>query len=374
MTAVADPEVHEPTEITVDPTASMYLALAKAQMNFPPIKKNRTAKVKSKRTGVEFEYSYCTLDEILEATRGPLNEQGLFLRHQIDHQEKYILVDAVLTHLDGGEIRSGALRVPTYEGDMQAIGSGLTYGRRYTATALLGICAEEDDDAHGTPANPFRRDERQQQRTESSAAKEPPPPKKLTTAEHIANQKTAADLGSLLMAWVGKRPVAKNASEWRRIIKEAHERIGASGWPEDQAVAVLAVVKGIQKDLLDEDAKQAFGDEPEKPAAQPAAPAPKTEAPSLERIAGWLDQLESAADLQNALVSIDSSPKLADLRSNPARVIEVLRHAFKLTQDRVAIKDWTEEQGQTIADELTALETKYDLSAQAAAQFTGSDA
>lgn len=203
-----------------------------------------------------------------------------------------------------------------------------------------------------------------------------------TVPEQIAAQTTAPGLSTLLLDWVGKWPVAKFEDFWRKTMPYIIRHVQGAGWAEDQIASINAVLAGVRKGILDNDSQQAFGGDPAAattPAATPATPpaekptADASKAPSLERIAGWLDQLETAADLQNALVSIDSSPKLADLRSNPTRVLEVLRHAFNLTQDRVAVKDWTDEQGQTLADELSALETKYDLSQQAAAQFPGSE-
>lgn len=138
---------------------NIFAALAAAQGEFPKIAKNRTAKVKSKRTGQEFEYQYCTLDAIFDAVRPPLAKHGLAIRHVIT-RETFTTVEAVLTHSSGSELRSGPLIVPDFEGDMQALGSGLTYVRRYTVNALLGICPEEDDDAQQTPPrgdeNPFR--------------------------------------------------------------------------------------------------------------------------------------------------------------------------------------------------------------------------
>jgi hypothetical protein len=155
---MSDEPITAVLEQTEPDFSKMYAALALAQAKFPVIKKNRTAKVKSKRTGETFEYQYCTLDAILDAVRPPLAANGISLRHEISYAEG-IWVEAVLTHRSGQEMRSGKLPVPHCDGDMQALGSGLTYARRYTANAVLGICPEEDDDGQLTAPgsdNPFR--------------------------------------------------------------------------------------------------------------------------------------------------------------------------------------------------------------------------
>lgn len=169
--------------------SKMYAALALAQAKFPVIKKNRTAKVKSKRTGETFEYQYCTLDAILDAVRPPLAANGISLRHEISYAEG-IWVEAIITHRSGQELRSGKLPVPHCDGDMQALGSGLTYARRYTANAVLGICPEEDDDGQLTAPrddNPFRgqANRRAAKGRQAAPAEQPPadaapaePPKK----------------------------------------------------------------------------------------------------------------------------------------------------------------------------------------------------
>ena len=161
------------------PPANIFEALARAQSEFPTIKKSKTAEVYSKRTNAKYTYQYAPFDEMLEAVRGPLNRHGLYLWHEIttekmerpspaSHDLQYDaalavqFVEAVLVYRDGAELRSGKLPIPDFFGDMQAMGSGLSYGRRYTTQSLLGICPEDDDDAQRTPGgNPFRQGDSQ---------------------------------------------------------------------------------------------------------------------------------------------------------------------------------------------------------------------
>lgn len=118
----------------------LVTALSKAQMEFKPVKKDQEAKGKS------FSYHYADLATVLEAVREPLSKNGLCLMHTTEWTEggAFVLIGR-LVHISGQFI-SAHWPLPTNAGP-QDLGSHLTYGRRYTATALLGIAAEEDDDA-----------------------------------------------------------------------------------------------------------------------------------------------------------------------------------------------------------------------------------
>lgn len=117
-------------------------ALAKAQISFQPVLKGQEAK------GTAFSYHYADLATVLDAVRKPLSDNGLCLMHTTEWTEAgaFVLIGRLI-HTSGQYI-SAAWPLPDNAGP-QDLGKHLTYGRRYTATALLGIAAEEDDDAQG---------------------------------------------------------------------------------------------------------------------------------------------------------------------------------------------------------------------------------
>lgn len=339
---------------------NLAMAFAAAALEFPEIPKDKE--------NPHFKTRYSSFDAIKTACWPALLKHGIAPYHRIAQAEGQLIVTFVLEHVETGETdTSSCLKVP--EGQTpQAIGMQITYLRRYTAAPRLGVCSDEDDD--GNAASAKSKDNAPPRKTAAEPAKQ------LTTAEKIAQQKTPADLGSLLMAWVGKRPVTKHAKEWARIVSEAANHISGAGWPEDQVRPVLAVLNGIRKEVLDVDSKEAFGGDTPEPAkdpppAEPAAnPSPITMG---ERIARWLDSLATIQELRQALVSIDTSDKFAEFRAKPTDVLQLLRFVNTRTADRVAAQAWTSDEAAAVADDLVALETKYDLSAQAAAQFSGGE-
>jgi ERF superfamily len=123
-------------------------ALTKAQANFGPVVKNRTNK--------NWGYTYADIDSIIISVRKALTDQGLALtQYTREEGDNTFLVTELLHTSD--EWISGELRLILTKRTMQELGSAMTYARRYGASALLGISAEEDDDANladGKPNNP----------------------------------------------------------------------------------------------------------------------------------------------------------------------------------------------------------------------------
>jgi hypothetical protein len=69
-----------------------------------------------------------------------------------------ITVESRIIHASGEWISTTAT-IPVTKPDAHGLGSALTYGRRYSVSALLAISADEDDDANGAvaPRDDYRR-------------------------------------------------------------------------------------------------------------------------------------------------------------------------------------------------------------------------
>lgn len=128
------------------PKPGFYTALAAAQAAFMPIRRDKTVTVRTKAGGT-YSFSYAPLEAILRATLPALNKNGFAL---VQHVEADFLV-TTLYHAEGH--LSGSVKVMVTDNGAQAYGSALTYSRRYGATLLLGICADDDDDGNGADGN-----------------------------------------------------------------------------------------------------------------------------------------------------------------------------------------------------------------------------
>lgn len=93
-----------------------------------------------------FNSKYAGLSEIMETVKEPLNKNGLCLLQILDGSE----IVTRLGHISGQWIE-GRIQIPVKEGAKpQEYGSAVTYCRRYSLSAILGIVSEADDDAETT--------------------------------------------------------------------------------------------------------------------------------------------------------------------------------------------------------------------------------
>lgn len=136
---------------TSDLICDLAGALAKAQGQFGNVAKNREVTVKTK-TGGSYKFKYATLDAISEAIRKPLSDNGLSYIQAVTHAERGMAIDTRLMHASGQWLQT-VTPIKTDGDGNQAIGSAITYGRRYALSAMLGIVSDEDDDGNASDGN-----------------------------------------------------------------------------------------------------------------------------------------------------------------------------------------------------------------------------
>ena len=132
------------------PQVKLYRALARAQVAFDPIRKNREVEIRTNK-GFTYTFRYADLENIIAATRPALSANGLAVFQRIENSEGKMFISTVLCHADGGEVTS---RVPLdgkYE-DIKTYGATISYLRRYAYSALLCIAADDDLDEDGSEA------------------------------------------------------------------------------------------------------------------------------------------------------------------------------------------------------------------------------
>jgi hypothetical protein len=115
-----------------------------------------------------FRSKFSTLYSVWESCRKPLSKNGLSVVQTMEMINDKLYLTTTLLHLSGQWISSETPVISARQ-DAQGIGSSLSYFKRYSLSALLGICsADEDDD--GEQAMPKNRD--QKSKDESSPPKE----------------------------------------------------------------------------------------------------------------------------------------------------------------------------------------------------------
>lgn len=128
--------------------AAYFEALANFQEQCPEIPKNKTADIVSKRSGGKFSYTYARLEDITRTIREPLRQCALSYTWDVSLDSGALVVTCIVRHVDGHSERS-SFPVPVDKSDRmsdaQATGAALTYGRRQSLIAALGLTTADED-------------------------------------------------------------------------------------------------------------------------------------------------------------------------------------------------------------------------------------
>lgn len=101
-----------------------------------------------------FKNSYADLASVWDACREQLSRNGLAVYQTTSGDGAKVTVETILAH-KSGEWISGRLTMTAQQNTPQAIGSCITYARRYALAAMVGVAPEDDDGnaASQTPTN-----------------------------------------------------------------------------------------------------------------------------------------------------------------------------------------------------------------------------
>ena len=118
-----------------------------------------------------YGYKYADLYQVLSLIRPLLLKHGLSFSQHVGNADDKILIETIVMH-ESGEWLSSEISMPPVQSKSmnaaQAVGSIITYGRRYALTSIFGITqtAEDTDASHKPAAKP---PEAQQGKTDVSA-------------------------------------------------------------------------------------------------------------------------------------------------------------------------------------------------------------
>lgn len=95
-----------------------------------------------------FKSSYIPLEEVIGKVVPLLNDAGIILSQSVGHWEgKPLLITSLIDSESDDRLESAAPLILDKQ-TPQAVGSAITYMRRYSILSLLGLVADEDDDAN----------------------------------------------------------------------------------------------------------------------------------------------------------------------------------------------------------------------------------
>jgi len=235
------------------PTPNLNKALSLLHGEMPKIMKNKTGEIEGQNKRGEwykYTYYYADLADIAEAVDPLMAKYGLAFtaRPTRDpaNRNEMILIWSLLH--ESGEERSGEYPLGLTNQRPQALGSMLTYARRYCKTTSLDIVAEEDDD--GKRAQALSRtgresagDDRPNSASRQRGRSDGPPRDQVAEALAKLAVQIAADENKTvgdLDEQVGKRaagkgkldslvddPFGEGRLRLRDVLREARHRMGA---------------------------------------------------------------------------------------------------------------------------------------------------
>lgn len=199
----------------------LVAALAKAQGDFIPPKMTATATISGERANYKFKYA--PLDEGFNAVRIPLSENQIAIMQRPFHEDRegkrYVMLETRIAH--GEQWMSMVYPVADFDAlfrsddgkyrfDPKKLGAAITYAKRYSLFAFLGLAGEEDIDGDNLDLA-----------TERGNGRKPRSVAPLTGEE-------AVELEGRLIAEVNKLGSPKAMSDWARDARNDKLRL-----PED---------------------------------------------------------------------------------------------------------------------------------------------
>ena len=103
---------------------------------------------KNTKENLHFHFKYAPLDEVMNTIRPIMSKHGFSLIQIPAIVGDKVVVNNLLTHKSGAYMTFEGLVLRPQKPDVQGVGGAITYGRRYTASAIAGVMAEEDNDGN----------------------------------------------------------------------------------------------------------------------------------------------------------------------------------------------------------------------------------
>lgn len=164
-----------------------------------------------------FKNAYADLGSVMLACKDALNNNGISVLQTPapTEQSGSLALDTVLMH-KCGEWVSGTMVIPLGNRvDPQSYGSALTYARRYSLAAMVGVCPT-DDDAEGTTdrSPPPRRQAAPPTPTPDAVESATISAKELLEGRGFKADEVRAAIGAAIKS--KKKPLAKfNDADWK---------------------------------------------------------------------------------------------------------------------------------------------------------------
>ncbi len=143
MTVTEEEEDKNPVYVSSDVCSLLAAAMAKAQGEIEGASKGRV--------NPHFKNAYADLASVWDAIREPLSKNGLsIVQEPVEAPDGKVKLRTTLLHSSGQRMVSEFTMPVAQPNNPQAVGSALTYARRYTLMSVCGVAPEDDDGNSGS--------------------------------------------------------------------------------------------------------------------------------------------------------------------------------------------------------------------------------
>lgn len=161
--------------------------------------------------------NYATLNSVMDSCREALLTNGIWLtQFPVPSESGHLGLVTKLVHAESGQWQSSHAVVPLPKNDPQGLGIAMTYIRRYSISAMLGIVTEEDTDGNlpGDSIKGGRRQKRAPAMQIAGTSSPNPPSRSLPTTQlpkldGIAYQEITATDGQVCIVATGNTQAKK---------------------------------------------------------------------------------------------------------------------------------------------------------------------
>lgn len=189
-------------------TTKLANALISVQRSLQPATKDRLN---------PFTHSnYATLNSVMDSCRDALLTNGIWLtQYPVPAEPGHLGLVTKLVHAESGQWQSSHAVVPLPKNDPQGLGIAMTYIRRYSISAMLGIVTEEDTDGNlpkdsGKGGPRQKRAPAMQDSAPSPPSSRRPQPAQLPKLDGITYQEITATDGQVCIVATGNTQAKKD--------------------------------------------------------------------------------------------------------------------------------------------------------------------
>ena len=173
---------------------------------------------KNTATNPFFKSKYSPLSEVINTTKPILAKHGLSVLQSPSGDGEHIVVTTLLMHSSGEWIEGEPLVLKADKVTAQGAGSAISYGRRYSLSAILGIASEEEDDGNHASGNNSDHASKPKEKAEAQKQQTQTPVQKPAEQKTVSTEPKAVNFASF---WITCKELGYSQSEVHAFAKVA---------------------------------------------------------------------------------------------------------------------------------------------------------